>query len=436
MANNTEIAGIIQTLFNENADELAKQTGFIKRQRKFSGSTFAKSLVFGWWANPNSSLSELQQAAKISGVSVTAQAIDYRFTYEASEFMYQLLNKGMENCICADSPVALSILDRFEGVYLDDSSVISLPDSLKNIWEGCGGSYGANSALKIQFSYDYKKGSIRYLSIHNGKEQDKNSPSQQADLAKKSLRIHDKGFNSLKVKNAYNDNQIYWLCPYKIDVNIYDNQGEKIDIVKLLKKTDKDELDTDIMLGKKHRVRCRMLATRVPEDVVKQRIQRLIKEASRKQRQVSERAIALSNWTILITNIPNYLLTTSEGMILYKIRWQVEIIFKLWKSYNVIDEWRTQKDWRILCEIYAKLLGVLVQHWTFLCTFWHLSDKSLMKGSLTLKKQALHILDVINNIEELCKLLEKIGECLRSGCRVQKRKTKATFELLLSISDP
>jgi len=56
----------------------------------------------------------------------------------------------------------------------------------------------------VQFSYDYKTGLLSGMWIQNGKEQDKNSPTQKADLPKKGLRIHDKGFNSLKVQKAYN----------------------------------------------------------------------------------------------------------------------------------------------------------------------------------------------------------------------------------------
>jgi len=49
-------------------------------------------------------------------------------------------------------------------------------------------------------------------------------------------------------------------------------------------------------------------------------------------------------------------------MVLLKIRWQIELLFKLWKSHGRVDEWRTKKPARIVCEIYAKLIGLVVQH--------------------------------------------------------------------------
>ena len=49
--------------------------------------------------------------------------------------------------------------------------------------------------------------------------------------------------------------------------------------------------------------------------------------------------------------------------------YNIELLFKLWKSQGRVDESRSTKPWRILCEVYAKLLAMLVQHWVFLVSF-------------------------------------------------------------------
>ena len=73
------------------------------------------------------------------------------------------------------------------------------------------------------------------------------------------------------------------------------------------------------------------------------------------------------------------------------MRWQIELLFKLWKSHGRVDESRSTKPWRILCEVYAKLLAMLVQHWVFLVSFWAYPDRSLTKAAQTVQKHALHL---------------------------------------------
>jgi hypothetical protein len=55
----TDVGNLIQTILGPVADALGKSTGFIKRKRKFTGSTFIKTLVFGWMQKPQASLEEL-----------------------------------------------------------------------------------------------------------------------------------------------------------------------------------------------------------------------------------------------------------------------------------------------------------------------------------------------------------------------------------------
>ena len=87
-----------------------------------------------------------------------------------------------------------------------------------------------------------------------------------------------------------------------------------------------------------------------------------LREANRGQA-VSARRLALAAWTLLVTNVPRDRLTLPEALVLVRARWQIELLFKLWKQHGRVDEWRSTQPWRVLCEVYAKLLGALVQHW-------------------------------------------------------------------------
>jgi IS4 transposase len=84
--------------------------------------------------------------------------------------------------------------------------------------------------------------------------------------------------------------------------------------------------------------------------------------------------------------VPPERLTLREALVLGRMRWQIELLFKLWKSHGHVDESRSTKPWRILCEVYAKLLAMLVQHWVFLVSLWAYPDRSLPKAAQTVQK--------------------------------------------------
>jgi IS4 transposase len=84
---------------------------------------------------------------------------------------------------------------------------------------------------------------------------------------------------------------------------------------------------------------------------VAQQRRRRIREGARQRGETpSQESLALADWTVVITNAPVELMSAQEAFILLHIRWQIELLFKLWKSHAKIDEWRSENPHRILCE--------------------------------------------------------------------------------------
>src|SRR5215207_4686040 len=144
---------------------------------------------------------------------------------------------------------------------------------------------------------------------------------------------------------------------------LYDEDGRRWKLHEFLAAQPAGPLDVPVRLGGKKRLRCRLVAWRVPEAVVALRRRRLQKRAAKSGRPISPAQWELCAWTVYATNVPQELLSVTEACVLGRLRWQVELLFKLWKSEGRLDQSRGQRAGRVLCEVLAKLIALLVQHW-------------------------------------------------------------------------
>jgi DDE family transposase len=191
-------------------------------------------------------------------------------------------------------------------------------------------------------------------------------------------------------------------------------------------------LDTPLFLGSPQGIPVRLLALQVPAAVAAERRRRVREEAKRKGQRVSALRLALAEWTLLVTNAPKDLLSFEEALVMARARWQIELLFKLWKQHGLLDESRSAKPWRQLCELYAKMLGLLIQHWLLVLNCWRYPNRSLTQAAQTIRRYATALALALSHPKPLTTLLLRLHDCLSVGCRISTRKTvPATFQRLL-----
>jgi hypothetical protein len=100
----------------------------------------------------------------------------------------------------------------------------------------------------------------------------------------------------------------------------------------------------------------------------------------------------------------------------------MELLYKLWKQYGRIDEWRTANAWRVLCELYAKLIGLLLQHWFIVLFAWQEEQRSLVKLAQVVRDTACSLLEALAGSRSLRSALHTIQRRMCSGCQMNKRK--------------
>lgn len=77
----------LKYMLEERANVLARQTGCIKRQRKFSGADVAQMLVFGWLIQPDASLEMFASVAAAREVQVSDTAVHKRLNRACAHFL-------------------------------------------------------------------------------------------------------------------------------------------------------------------------------------------------------------------------------------------------------------------------------------------------------------------------------------------------------------
>jgi hypothetical protein len=174
---------------------------------------------------------------------------------------------------------------------------------------------------------------------------------------------------------------------------------------------------------------------KVPKEVVDERHERIHRSARKHGRIPSEEVLALAHWTIVVTNIARKRADYCQILVLLRLRWQIERLFRLWKEDGKIDEWRTKKPYRILCEFYAKLCAMVIQQSFIQEGCWFDPLRSLVKAAASLRRECNRIMVAFyeGNLEQT---VQSLLRTLRSGCRLERRATSpSTAQLLLDGLD-
>jgi hypothetical protein len=226
------------------------------------------------------------------------------------------------------------------------------------------------------------------------------------------------------------------LCRLPARPALFDAAGRRWEVGAFLAAQRADTVDAPVRLGAAERVPVRLLARRVPPEVAARRRRRLRREARREGRGVSKARLALAGWDAYITTVGPDRLSVEEALTLARARWQVELLFKLWKEHGRVDEWRSAKPWRILTEVYAKLLALLIQHWCFLLVTWADPRRSLVKAAQVVRDHARPLALARGRPSRLRAALAALRGCLEHAGRVDRRRARpATADRLLAL-DP
>jgi len=429
------VTAALQEQLGPDLDALARACGVVRRQRKFTGQSLLRVLVLTLLQKPDATTADFCATAATLGLDVSDTALAKRWQAGPPllEFLRQALERALQQTVAAQ-PSSAAVLEHFTAVFVGDSSVLPLPDALADLFPGCGGVAGTSrAALKLHVLWDLKTGRLEQLHVTPGRAPDAGSPIAVDQAAAGTLFVYDLGYFDVERFAALARHDAQFISRLQHGTTVCDPAGQALDLLAWLRRQPPGVVEQAILLGATAQLACRLLAVRVPEEVANRRRQQARQKARDHGREASARYLDLLGWNLFVTNVPAAQLSWQAVVVLYRARWQIELLFKLWKSHNGLGRGRAGASAsERLALFYAKLLGVLLQHWLLVATAWQVPQRSLLRAARRLREWLLLVLLTLDDSTALVRVLQRLQQHLQRLARVKVRRQKPSHAQLLN----
>jgi hypothetical protein len=371
--------------------ELAEKIGFVKRNDgKLLPITLVKALTIGILNESKVTLQviackceEMQENLRISKEAI------YQRLKTGSKLMKEIFEETIRDALQKVSKTEIVIVfKQFKNVYICDSTILQVPDKLKDIFPAAG-STNLKSALKLQVVFSIINRNIKKLEIFKGTDNDQQYAYEIAKMLEPNeLVIFDLGYygkpvlNEIKAKGAYFVSRISHHNKFYIKAQTPGHNVKNINILEAFKKSD-GIVDIEIMIGreKAKRLTCRLVAAKLPEEVANERRRKAKIKA--KGKTLSDYQLEFLGWNIFITNCSEDMLSLEAICDIYRIRWQIEILFKSYKSHMNLEGLGLGGKNQVESILYGRLIMI-----TLFTTVY----SNMYKLMFELKKRELSIL--------------------------------------------
>ena len=346
----------------ENVNDIAREVGYYQRERKLSPFDLLCLLISEHHRKDEVSLADyVWELMNTKKIKISEEGLNKKFTELGVVFMEQLLNVALEKMF--DGGTA-----RCErAIRIKDSTSFQCPESMSVKFKGSGGS-GSSAGIKIQFDYDPVKGKIFDLSVGQMAKPDiadaieSNETINEGDIV-----IRDLGYVGVEALEKLAGNGGRYLNRlHQCNVYELDEQLEEMVLLdykalyKKLKKQGGKAIDKEIYITAK-KMKTRLVASLVPEAVYAQRVRKLRKTAQKKGYTVKKDTLFKLRFNLYITNLSSEEIKAEEVRNIYRLRWQIELVFKAWKSYEHLGKIKDVQTNRVLMELYAKIIWILLK---------------------------------------------------------------------------
>lgn len=299
------------------------------------------------------------------GVSLTKQSLQERFNECAVQFMQSVLSDLLHQQLTTTT--GQGHFSKFGRVRIKDSTRFALPEQYAATYQGYGGATAhSKSMITLQYEYDLLSGDSMDFRLTNGLCNDQSDAREYThDILENDLFIRDLGYCTIGYLEKIVRKKAYFLNRLSPQTTVYqaNNPTKAIDFKECLKKMKKHRLpylEYDVLVGKKAQIPSRLIISAVDDSTYEKRVRKTQKQARSYGHRVSGGFKARTHLNLLITNAPRSWIPVEKVKSVYGLRWQIELIFKIWKSQAKINAIKQMNIHRFECQLIGKIIWLLI----------------------------------------------------------------------------
>lgn len=343
-----ELTSLVST---RELNEFAEWTGLVKRRRKIEPMALFWTVVLGFAAGKERSLTALRRAyERCTGTTLVPSAFYDRFSQAMAEFFRTVTAVTMERIGEAEGNLG-GVLAGFRDVLLTDSTLVRLHEMLERSFPASRTNH-TKAAAKLHVVMSVKGRGVRSVKMTSGRQHD-GPVLKVGRWVKDHLMLFDLGYFRYGLFDQIERFGGYFISRLKQGANpliVAEQKGGRggrslagRHLRNVLKGLKRDELDLMVEVPFRRRA---YLGRR--------------SGAKRTLRLVGVRDKETREWHLYLTNIPAERLSERQVAAVYACRWEIELLFKEMKSDYRLDEVRTRNRHIVATLLYASVLTLLV----------------------------------------------------------------------------
>ncbi|MBM7539946.1 IS4 family transposase [Amphibacillus cookii] len=371
------IQAVHQVLSVSEVRQWARETGFVQRENKLMPEDFLSICAFLQKTVGAEGLSKLcATITRLSGTDISKQALHQRFNEKGVAFLKSIFLQLAKQQNLVAHP--LSIDELFTRIRILDTTSFGVPTKDSSYPNGA----------KIQLEYELYQGKFLHTLLYSHRDSDQYAARELADTIEPGdLILRDLGYFSGEHLKRIESRGGFYITrvPSNMTFWTWNEKGQKLQIkpeedAKQLKGGETIEYGC-IQIGKKGKntLQARLIVQQLTEEQQEKRegyLQRRRRKGGHTQSATKKNQIQ-----ILATNITRQQLEMQELYPIYSLRWQVEILFKTWKSLFDIDKVRAMNPERFECHLYGTLIHILLSSMIAFQCRYYLYQKHQIEGS-------------------------------------------------------